>query len=194
MPLMTHKSEYKQIAAGTFYSVIQSIAAKTIPDGKGGESSGAEWKFAIGSQGPHYGDVAEAFTSLAWSPRSKCYQWATSLLGYAPDPEEPIDIEMFVGYECYIIVAQDPNKPDRNKVTSLQRVIREAPPVPAPPRPAQTPQQQAGPAPAAPAQAAPAQPSPATKGKGKASATAAPPPAPVAPPAPAETDPDDIDF
>lgn len=135
MALMTQKSEFKQIAAGTYYAVVQSIGPKTIPDGKGGEASGAEWKFAIGSQGPHYGDIAEAFTSLAWSPRSKCYQWATSLLGYAPDPEVPIDIEQFVGYECYVIVAQDPNKPERTRVTSLQRVIREAPPPP-PPAPA----------------------------------------------------------
>lgn len=138
MALMTQKSEFKQIAAGTYYALIQSIAPKTIPDGKGGEASGAEWKFAIGTQGPHYGDVAEAFTSLAWSPRSKCYQWATSLLGYAPDPEEPIDIEMFIGHECYVIVAQDPNKPERTKVTSLQRVIREAPPPPPAPGKAKT--------------------------------------------------------
>jgi len=154
MPLMTHRTEFKQIAAGTYYAVIQAIGPKTIPDGKGGEAHGAEWKFAIGTQGPHYGDLAEAFTSLAWSPRSKCYQWATSLLGYAPDPEVPIDIEQFVGYECYVIVAQDPNKPERTKVTSLQRVIREAPPLPAPPRSVQA--SAAPPAVPAPAKSRPA--------------------------------------
>ncbi|MBO9539659.1 hypothetical protein J7643_03605 [bacterium] len=181
MALMTQKSEFKQIAAGTYYAVIQSIGPKTIPDGKGGEASGAEWKFALGSQGPHYGDVAEAFTSLAWSPRSKCYQWATSLLGYAPDPEEPIDIEQFIGYECYVIVAQDPNKPERTKVTSLQRVIREAPPLPAPPRPAQTPSPATAAAPAA------------AGSKGKAKSAAAAPVAPPLPAAPPE-DADDLDF
>lgn len=175
MPLMTHKTEFKQIAAGTYYAVIQAIGPKTIPDGKGGEAHGAEWKFTIGTQGPHYGDLAEAFTSLAWSPRSKCYQWATSLLGYAPDPEVPIDIEQFVGCECYVIVAQDPNKPERTKVTSLQRVIREAPPLPAPPRPVQD-----SPAPAAGPAAVPA------AGKSR------PPAAPVAP-APDVLD-DEFDF
>ncbi len=190
MPLMTHKSEFKQVAAGTYYAVIQSIAPKTIPDGKGGETSGAEWKFTIGSDGPHYGDTAERFTSLAWSPRSTCFQWATALLGYAPDPEEPIDIEQFVGHECYIIVAQDPNKPERTKVTSLQRVIRETPPPPPPPRPAQTPQPQA-----APAQARPAQAATAAKGKGKAATVAPPSPAaPAEPPEDADPDIEDIDF
>ena len=193
MPLMTHKSEFKQISAGTYYAVIQSIEPKTIPDGKGGESDGAEWKFAIGSQGPHYGDVAEAFTSLAWSPRSKCYQWATSLLGYAPDPEEPMDLHVFLGMEAYVIVAQDPNKPDRTKVTSLQRVIRETPPAPPPPRPAQTPPANVAPAPAT---APPAAiPSSSAKVKGKA-ASVAPAPAQVpsvAPPLSGDA-PADIDF
>jgi hypothetical protein len=178
MPLMTHKPEFKQIAAGTYYAVIASIAPKTIPDGKGGETSGAEWKFTIHSDGPHYGDTAERFTSLAWSPRSTCYQWATALLGQAPDPEEPMDIEQFVGHECYIIVAQDPNKPERTKVTSLQRVIRDVPPPPPPARPAQAPQ--AKPAPAQPAAAA----------KGKAKAPAAPPPLPPEP----DDEVEEIDF
>jgi hypothetical protein len=128
MALMTQKSEFRQIQPGSYICIIQSIVPKTIPDGKGGESQGAEWKFAIASEGPHYGDIAEAFTSLAWSPKSKCYEWATSLLGYAPDPEEPIDLEMFLGLECCIIVSTNPKRPERTRIAAIQRVIREAAP------------------------------------------------------------------
>ncbi len=179
MSLMTRKSEYRTVSPGTYYCQVSSIAPKTIPDGKGGETDGAEWRFTIYSEGPHYGDVIEAFTSLAWSAKSKVYGWATALLGYAPDPEEPIDIEQFVGAEAYVIVSVDEKRPERTRVSAVQRVIRDTPPPP--PRPARQ----------APAAAPPSATSEASRSRKPKAAT--PAPAPVAPP-PVDEDPDDIDF
>lgn len=179
MPLMTKKTEFRAVSPGTYFTQITSIAPKTIPDGKGGETDGAEWRFTIYSDGPHYGDVIEAFTSLAWSAKSKVYGWATALLGYAPDPEVPLDIERFVGGEAYVIVSVDEKRPERTRVSAVQRVIRDTPPPP--------------PQAAAPAAVPPQATGEASRARKPRAATPAPAPVPP-PPADPDEDPDDIDF
>ena len=78
------KSEYVTLDTGTYTATVASIYPA---EGKFGPQ--LEWKFALDPEG-----AMKAWTSQAYSPKSKLFAWARAILGEAP---ETLDTDDLIG-------------------------------------------------------------------------------------------------
>ena len=78
------KSEYVTLDTGTYTATVASIYPA---EGKFGPQ--LEWEFALDPEG-----TMKAWTSQAYSPKSKLFAWARAILGEAP---ETLDTDDLIG-------------------------------------------------------------------------------------------------
>lgn len=120
---MKRTMTFAQVGSGTYQAKLVNLDAKTITT-TDGPIDIIEWVFEI-ADGDEKGNNVSGTTSLAWSEKSKAYQWAKSLNGNNPwngvDADGDPDIAGLLGLGCYIEVKEkvSPNGTVRSKVEAV---------------------------------------------------------------------------